>query len=244
MQFAPHQRCVLRLIKEVLMDGQLGTLRNVSAEWRRHGLVALASTCLLASAAAAQPPDRGPAERAGERLDERVETVDHAIEGYVSEDALQLQYIRDLRIEGFGPVEARAGVFYNEQRDLLGMVDLLVDLGDQANRRRIEVNVGTRLYGAFLNTENEDTFSVGFGGEAQLFLSRDQRMSVKVAAFYGPDILTFGIADNIQDVSARFQMRVRDGTDIFVGYRSLEIETFTATREIDDNLHVGFRRVF
>jgi hypothetical protein len=217
------------------MDGQLKTLGTVSAGRRRHGLVAVVSTCLLASAAAAQPPARGPAERAGERLDERVETVDHAIEAYVSEDALQLQYIRELRIEGFGPVEARAGVFYNEQRDLLGMVDMLVDLGDQANRRRIEVSVGSRLYGAFLNTENEDTFSVGFGGEAQLFLSRDQRMSVKVAAFYGPDILTFGVADNIQDVSARFQMRVRDGT---------EIETFTATREIDDNLHVGFRRNF
>ena len=70
------------------------------------------------------------------------------------------------------------------------------------------------VYGAFLNTENEDTFAVALGGEAQYFFTQDQRMSVRLGAFYGPDILTFGIADRIEDVSLRFQMRVREGTDI------------------------------
>lgn len=217
-----------------------------------YGAVAAVAVA-FAAVAAAQPPQRsqeqrGPAERAGERLDERVQTIDHSIEGYISEDALQLQYIRELRIEGFGPVEARGGVFYNEQRDLIGVADMLIDIGDQARQRRIEVNVGTRLYGAFLNTENEDTFAVGFGGEAEWFMTRDQRISLKLAAFYGPDILTFGIADNIEDVSIRLQMHAREGTDIFVGYRTLEIETINEaiaeTREIDDHLHIGFRRSF
>jgi hypothetical protein len=198
----------------------------------------------IAGVAAAQPPQRGPAERAAQRVDERVRTVDHSVEAYVSDDALQVQYIRELRIDEFGPVEARVGVFYNEQRDLIGIADALVDIGDQARQRRIDVNVGMRFYGAFLNQENEDTFAAGLGGEAQFFLTRDDRMSIKVTAFYGPDILTFGIADNIEDIGARFQMRVRDGTDVFIGYRSLEIDTILGKREVDDNLHLGFRRSF
>jgi hypothetical protein len=192
-----------------------------------------ATTAVLAQAS-------GPAERA----DERVDDVASYIEAYVSDEALQVQYVRELRIEGFGPIEARGGIFYNEQRDLIGMVDGLLYIGDQADQRQIEVNVGTRLYGAFLNTENEDTFAVGLGGEAQYFFGRDQRTSIKLTAFYGPDILTFGIADNIQDLSLRLQTRIREGTDIFVGYRSLEIETTLGSRDVDDHVHIGFRRNF
>ncbi len=198
---------------------------------------ALSTTAGIASA-------QNAAERV-ERLDERVDTVERAIEVYVSDDVIQFQYIRDLQINNFGPVEARAGVFYNEQRDLIGSADVLADIGDQADRRRIQVKVGTRVYGAFLNTENEDTFSVSVGGEAQYFFTRDQRMSLKLSAFYGPDILTFGIADRIEDVSLRFQFRVRDGTDVFAGYRALEIDTsLGTTRRVDDGAQIGFRRTF
>jgi hypothetical protein len=225
--------------------GQAPTENGRAAQRRRHGsrlAVAAALVCAAATPAVAQQP--GSAERAAERVDERVDAVERYIEAYVSEDALQAQYVQELRIEGFGPVEARGGIFYNETRDLIGMVDLLLYIGDQADRRQIEVNVGTRLYGAFLNTENEDTFSVGFGGEAQYFFTRDQRTSLKLSAFYGPDILTFGIADNVRDVGLRLQTRIREGTDVFVGYRSLEIETVLATRDLDDEVHIGFRRSF
>jgi hypothetical protein len=192
--------------------------------------------------ALAQQP--GPTERAAERVDERVDAVERYIEAYVSDDSIQAQYVQELRIEGFGPIEARGGFFYNEARDLIGMVDGLLYIGDQADVRQIEVNVGTRLYGAFLNAENEDTFAVGFGGEAQYFFTRDQRASLKLTAFYAPDILTFGIADNVKDMSLRLQTRIREGTDIFVGYRSLEIETILGSRDVDDNVHIGFRRSF
>lgn len=202
----------------------------------------LAIAALAAGPAAAQ--QRGSAERAGERLDERVDTVDQSIEAYVSDDALQVQYIRELRIDDFGPVEARGAVFFNEQRDLVGSVDLLAYIGDQARQRQIEVMVGTRMYAAFLNNENEDTFSMGLGGEAQYFFGAEARTSIKLALFYAPDILSFGIANDIEDVSIRLQTKVRDGTDIFVGYRALEISTTLGDREVDDSLHIGFRRSF
>ena len=213
---------------------------------RRHCLGVAAAAALIGAMATAPAlaQQRDRAESAAERVDDRVDAAARSIEVYVSDDAIQAQYVQELRIEGFGPIEARGGFFYNETRDLIGMVDALLYIGDQANVRQIEVNVGTRLYGAFLNTENEDTFAVGFGGEAQYFFTRDQRSSIRLAAFYAPDILTFGIANNIKDVSLRLQTRIRDATDIFVGYRSLEIDTILGDREVDDNVHIGFRRSF
>jgi hypothetical protein len=203
---------------------------------------ALISLVIIVALPAAAQQQRGPAERAAERLDERVNTVDRSVEGYLSDDALQVQYIRQLQIDGFGPVEARGGIFYNEERDLIGIVDVLAYIGDQAGQRQIEVSVGSRMYAAVLNDENEDTFSMGLGGEAQYFFGRRARTSLKLALFYAPDILSFGIANDIADASIRLQTQVRNATDLFIGYRALEISTTLGDREMDDSLHIGFRR--
>jgi hypothetical protein len=56
--------------------------------------------------------------------------------------------------------------------------------------------------------------------------------------------VTFGSADNIKDASLRLMTRLRNGTDLFVGFRMFEIDLDTEDREVDDNLHVGFRRSF
>lgn len=173
----------------------------------------------------------------------RVTTTDHAVEFYVSDDALQALYVRSLDLGEIGPTEVRGGFFYNEDRDLIGMADLLMDVGDEVDVRAFQLRVGTRVYGAFLAPENEDVFGIGLGGEAEYFFNRARSVSVKLGLFYSPDIMTFGHADNIQDVSLRLMTRLRDGTDIFVGLRSFEID-LPIDREVDDNLHVGFRRSF
>ena len=195
-------------------------------------LIALAAGVSLQANAQETPPA------------DRVQTVDHSIEGYVSDKALQMQYVRELRIEDVGPIEARAGVFYNEQRDLVAIIDGLMYLGDQGDRREIELSVGTRVFGAFLNTENEDTLGVGIGGEAEWFFNQRRRSSLKLSLFYAPDILTFGIADNIKDYGLRLQTRIREKTNVFVGYRSLEVDTHTTSRKLDDSVNIGFRRTF
>jgi hypothetical protein len=211
--------------------------------------VSLAALLAVAAAALpvvanAQPPGRGPGGP-GPRGGEQVRTIDHMIELSLSDDALQAQYIRTLDIDEVGPTEVRGGFFYNEDRDLIAIGDFLAILGDPAaERRRIEIKAGTRVYGAFLNLENNDVFSISLGGEAEYFLGRGRGTSVKLSAFYGPDIITFGTADNVKDVSLRLQTRLRGGTDVFVGYREFEFSLLDGDREVDDNIHVGFRRAF
>ena len=72
--------------------------------------------CLAAFATA------GPAV-AQQADNQRVTTLDHAIEFYVSNDALQALYVRDLDLGEVGETEVRAGFFYNEDRDLIATGD-------------------------------------------------------------------------------------------------------------------------
>jgi hypothetical protein len=39
-------------------------------------------------------------------------------------------------------------------------------------------------------------------------------------------------------------LRLRNGFDVFVGFRSLNVEIDPSDRNVDDNLHLGFRRSF
>jgi len=173
-----------------------------------------------------------------------VDPSERWLEGYLSEDAFQMQYGWRMNVDRIGALQARVGMFYNEARDLIAIGDLLTPIGDRVDVRRLQVRVGTRAYAAFLSQEDQDIFGLGVGGEAEYFLGRDSRTSVKLSLYYAPDIITFGFADNIYDVSMRLQTRIRGGTDLFVGYRLLEIDTQLDDRKVDDNIHLGFRHRF
>jgi hypothetical protein len=206
---------------------------------RLVAMLAFSSCTFLATfalpARAQQPSQEQPAVRV---------TADHAIEMYVSEDALQALYIRELDTRELGPIELRGGVFYNEDRDLIMLADALAEVGEVDRSRRLVARVGPRMYGAFLSQENQDIFGVGLGGELRYYLGRDRSTSVSLTAYYAPDILTFGQADNVKDVGVRLETELRDGTDIYVGFRSFEFDVLGSDREVDDNMHVGFRRTF
>ena len=69
---------------------------------------------------------------------DRVTTIDHAVELYISDDALQAQYVRTLDLGDFGPTEVRGGFFYNEDRDLIAVADLLAPVGDEVDVRELK----------------------------------------------------------------------------------------------------------
>ena len=169
--------------------------------------------------------------------------LDQAFEVSLSDDALQVLYVRQSNFGDIGPTELRGGFFYNEDRDLIGIADLLAHVGDEVDVRSFEVRVGARAFAAFLAPEDQDVFGIGLGGEAQYFLGSARNSSITLNLFYSPDIVTFGTADNIKDASLRFTTRLRSGTDIFVGVRTFEFD-LPEDREVDDNVHIGLRHSF
>jgi hypothetical protein len=82
---------------------------------------ALVTTRLLASAYAQPATDAAS-----------VPTT-HGIEAYLSENAMQALYTRRMDVGELGVADLHAGVFFNEDRDLVGIGDLLTDVAD-ANR--------------------------------------------------------------------------------------------------------------
>lgn len=166
-----------------------------------------------------------------------------SIEAYLSEDALQVFYGREMDIGELGRNEVRAGVFLNEDRDLIGMADMLFDVGEPDRRPYWSLQVGPRAYGALMTIEDQDVFSIGLGGRLSYFLGRNRASSVSLTAFYAPDIVTFGNADNIKDVSVRLETRLSETTNLFIGYRVFEFD-LEIDREVDDNMHVGIRHRF
>jgi hypothetical protein len=197
----------------------------------------LAAAALVGASAQAQPP------RQQQQQQQQQQQPDHAIEAYVSENALQALYIRDLDLNEVGAVEVRGGVFFNEARDLIAVAGALSEIGGPEGLPRLDLRIGPRMYGAFLNGEDQDIFGMGVGGEARYFLDAGRTTSVSLAAYYVPDILTFGDADNISDTSLRLETRLQRGMTIFVGYRVFEID-MPEDREVDDNVHIGFRLDF
>ena len=169
----------------------------------------------------------------------------HGVELYISEDALQVSYIRQTYINELGDVDLRGGIFLNESRDLVGVADILSEVADPERFSRWTFRIGPRLYGALLNLENQDIFSIGFGGEASLALGQNQTVTLHLSGFYAPDILTFGEADNVVDVGVRAEMQLNEQLIGFIGYRNFEFDLPRARdREVDSGLHLGFRRRF
>ena len=226
---------------EVRSDsGRKSGLRRKPRVWIGAGAVAFAALTSLSAAA--------QEERTVDKVADKVHTVNNSIEAYVSGKTIDVQYYRELRIQDAGVVEASAGILYNEQRDLVAIFDALSYIGDQARQREIEVSVGARVFAAFLNQENEDTLGVGLGGQAEWFFNQKRRSSLRLSLFYAPDILTFGIANNIRDYAIDLQSRVGDSSFAFVGFRHLEVDTVSeavsGNRNLDDEVHIGFRHSF
>lgn len=214
----------------------------------RHGLLGWVCAtaglaALLTVTAEAQPPAQRATPPAGSAQAERRSPSEQGVEAYLSEDALQVLYVRPVDMGEFGRNAARAGFFINEQRDLIGLIDVLVDVGEQQRRPHWTLQVGPRAYGALMADEDQDVFALAFGGRLSYFLGRDRQTSVSIDAFYAPDIVTFGNADNVKDTSIRFETALTARTRIFVGYRVFEFD-LTEDREVDDNLHIGVRYQF
>lgn len=195
--------------------------------------LAVAGTLLVSSGAALGQPEDVQTESPPLQV----------VEAYLSENAMQILYGRNMDVGEFGRNDARVGVFINEERDLIGIADMLFRVGEQRRRPYWSLEVGPRAYGALLAVENQDIFSIGLGGRLSYRLGRARASAVSLTAFYAPDIVTFGNADNIKDVSVRLETRLSDTTDLFIGYRMFEID-LEVDREVDDNMHLGVRHRF
>lgn len=140
-----------------------------------------------------------------------------------SDDTMQLRYRdagRNVKV-GQGS-RASAAMFLSEARDIVFFGDLLFP-GDLWSDR-LQLLFGPRAYAALLEDENNDVLSLSVGAEARFEITPDGKLAVSGQAFYAPDILTFGTADSLTDLSARVEFEVQPRLTVFGGMRWFEFE--------------------
>ena len=156
----------------------------------------------------------------------------------LSNDSLQLRYY-DKKDSDTGS-RLVAGGFLGEERDIVLSAAMMfpVDLGQY-----FDITFGPQLYAALLNEENEDVMAVSVGTELRWYFDSSHRFAVSGQAFYSPDILTFGSADNLIDLSARAEFKISDRIIVFGGMRWFEFDLVddTGERTLQEEVFVGAR---
>ena len=157
----------------------------------------------------------------------------------LSNDTLQLRYVGSGSRVGVDGSHLVGSAFLSEQRDFVLSSGLLfpADLGV----RRLNISFGPQVYAALLQDENDDVMAVSVGAEVRFFLDPRRGLAVSGQAYYAPDILTFGSADNLTDLSARVEMNVAEQLQAFVGMRWFEFDLTdgSGTRTLQEEAFVG-----
>lgn len=168
---------------------------------------------------------------------------------YVSEDALQLEYINDLKLMEMEGNKLSFGFFFDEDRDIIINSGLMVPglLKDKLSIP-LSFSVGAKAYiGLLTKPITGDVFALAAGAGARLDIPIDIGMPMYVTAdfFYAPSILTFGDADKLMDFTARFEVDVLPRATGFIGYRKLRFDLENrGDQDFDDAFHIGLRYRF
>lgn len=154
---------------------------------------------------------------AQERNEKRGTTGEVAL----SNDSLELRYIGAGDEISSASSHVTGAFFLSEDRDIVLSAGLFFP-GYEAGQ--LSLMFGPQVYAALLDEDNNDVLSLTVGLEARFLINRKLGLAVSGKAFYGPDILTFGTADNLTDLSARVEMQVAPRMQAFAGMRWFEFD--------------------
>jgi hypothetical protein len=150
------------------------------------------------------------------------ETTRRSAEVALSNDTLELRYEGNANVQEVPRSRLTAGFFLSEDRDFVIDAGLLIP----ANVRLgpVSLQFGPRAFAALLDEENNDVLSLSVGTEVRLDINRRTGLAITGKAYYAPDILTFGSADSLTDLSARAEIRVTRELLVFAGMRWFEFD--------------------
>ena len=158
----------------------------------------------------------------------------------LSNDTLQLRYFTGgSKVGAASNSQASAAFFLSEARDLVLSGDLLFPI--DLDIAPVSILLGPRAYAALLEDENNDVMALSVGAEVRVLIERSWGLAVVGHAFYAPDILTFGSADNLTDLGARLEIRATPRLVVFAGMRWFEFDLTDGSgeRTLQDEALVG-----
>jgi hypothetical protein len=148
---------------------------------------------------------------------------------YVSEDAFQLDYSRDIKLmKEMDPQKLSLGIFFDEDRDIILNAGIMAtDLLKGKLPIPLSFYFGAKAYLALLTQPvNEDVFALAPGAGIRFDIPIDIGMPMYIDAdlYYAPTILTFGDADKLMDFTTQFVVDFHPQATGFIGYRHLRFD--------------------
>lgn len=172
--------------------------------------------------------------------------ADKSIEANLSNDTAQVEF--DTQLPKTANLYANASFIYTEEHDnhsaLVGTVGFQ---GVETDNETYRAAVGARLY--LYDYGNLNGAAVAVGGMFYHTIPGAQRLSAGAYAWYAPQVTSFGDTKQIYELGGRVAFRVIQNTDIFLGYRYLQVEDEkygkdTFDEALEKGAHIGFRLNF
>jgi hypothetical protein len=172
---------------------------------------------------------------------QNADEAQRAVELAVSNQALQLRYLDDAEVIGRAESDLAYSLLLTEDRDIVGSAALFVDT-DLQFMPRLTIQIAPQAYAALLDEEDNDVFALAFGVKIRYDVVRARGIAIVGHAFYSPDVLTFGTADNMRDFEARGEIRLTERLIGFAGYRWFRLSlTGTQEEDLQNQFFAGLR---
>ena len=96
----------------------------------------------------------------------------------------------------------------------------------------------------YISPGDTDLLAVGFGGQANINLSRS--IGVGGHFYYAPEATSFMDGQGYRELALRLNLRLNNGANLYLGYRNIdiEIEGRKGELELDDDIHIGLKMYF
>jgi hypothetical protein len=167
-------------------------------------------------------------------------TASPAVELAFSDETAQVRYRSSTNMIAQKNAEVFYTIFLSEGRDVVGSAGLLA--GTSLDLGALQIKLGPQAYAALLSERNSDVFALALGVEARYDLVRNGALAVVGSAFYSPDVLTFGEADNLRDFMARAEIGLGPRLIGFGGYRWFTLDQLRREEEtLQSEMFVGVR---
>ena len=134
---------------------------------------------------------------------------------------------------------------FNDNSDLAGSLFLTVNNEIEGRWQPVTFGVGTKLFGADLDTSGESIAALAVGGNVGIGIPAAIPLAAVFQGYISPNITTSGDADRVTEGHVRLEAEIVSGAHAFVGYRQIKfhMDEFRDAR-VDDGFHGGLRLRF
>jgi len=165
----------------------------------------------------------------------------------LGDNSARVMYATEVIGGSFGPTDLEVGAYYNNDKDKLFHLGLLIR-NDTLDNPLI-IGFGTRLYYADVGNQSGQnpatTSAVAFGGEVLYVPDAFNGFGIGFNYFYAPSVLTFQDGDGFSEYGAIGSYAVSEQARFYVGYRFMELRIENASDiEVDSGFIFGFNLRF